>query len=123
VDDTPCSDGPRTCSEALLRAFAFLGKRWNAVILATLGIGPAGFSELARAVGGISDSVLSDRLGELGDVGLLERVVRPGPPISVSYALTKTGYALMPVLDDVSRWAQENLPLSEPLPDPAVVDT
>ena len=56
---------PRTCAAALTRAFNFLGKRWSGVLLATLVQGPAGFAELKRAVAGISDSVLSDRLAEL----------------------------------------------------------
>ena len=50
---------PRVCDAALARAFGFLGKRWNGVILGTLISGPAGFSELKRAINGISDSMLS----------------------------------------------------------------
>ena len=55
------------CDAALVRAFSFLGKRWNGVILGSLVYGEAGFSELKRRVEGISDSVLSDRLSELQD--------------------------------------------------------
>ena len=53
------------CEAGLARAFDFLGKRWNGVILGTLSSGPAGFAELRRGVGTITDSVLSDRLTEL----------------------------------------------------------
>jgi DNA-binding HxlR family transcriptional regulator len=60
-------------SAALGRAFEFLGKRWNGVLLGTLRNGPAGFRELARAVDGISDSVLSDRLSDLSAAGLITR--------------------------------------------------
>lgn len=98
---------------ALARAFAFLGKRWNAVLLRALQSGPAGFRELAREVCGISDSVLSDRLADLAGAGLIVRTVSAGPPVSVSYALTARGEALMPALAEISRWAQEHLP-----PDP-----
>ncbi|MGW0035365.1 winged helix-turn-helix transcriptional regulator [Gordonia sp. NPDC003376] len=100
---------PRECDAALIRAFEFLGKRWNGVILATLLSGPAGFAELRRAVGGISDSVLSDRLGELGRAGLVERVVDDGPPIAVSYSLTASGEALLPSLREITAWATDNL--------------
>ena len=48
-----------------VRAFDLLGKRWPGVLLGTLPGGPVGFRALARAVPGISDSVLSDRLREL----------------------------------------------------------
>jgi len=94
----------------LSRAFAFLGKRWNAVVLGVLSFGPAGFRELSRALDGISDSVLADRLSELGRVGLISRSVREGPPLAVSYALTPRGEALLPALEQISRWAHEHLP-------------
>jgi len=61
------------CEAGLVRAFEFLGKRWNGVILGTLSSGPAGFAELRRGVGSITDSVLSDRLTELADGGLIDR--------------------------------------------------
>jgi DNA-binding HxlR family transcriptional regulator len=99
---------------ALARAFRFLGKRWNAVVLGHLSAGPAGFRELARAIDGISDSVLSDRLADLTKGGLITRTVDEGPPLAVSYALTDRGRALMPALDQIALWAQENLPDEEP---------
>jgi DNA-binding HxlR family transcriptional regulator len=96
---------------ALVRAFDLLGKRWTGVVLGTLSGGPAGFRALARAVEGISDSMLSDRLGELSKAGLVTRTVTEGPPLSVSYTLTDAGRALLPALEQISRWAEEHLPL------------
>ena len=95
---------------ALARAFDFLGKRWNGVVLGNLREGPAGFRELSRAIGGISDSVLSDRLSDLAKAGLIARTVDEGPPLAVSYALTDRGNALIPALEQISLWAQEHLP-------------
>ncbi|NMM84431.1 ArsR family transcriptional regulator [Rhodococcus sp. SRB_17] len=103
----------RACDGALARAFSFLGKRWNGVILATLLNGPAGFAELKRAVGGISDSVLSDRLSELAGAGLVVRTVDAGPPIAVEYQLTVSGHALLPALNELTTWAAENLPAAD----------
>jgi DNA-binding HxlR family transcriptional regulator len=94
---------------ALARAFEFLGKRWNAMVLGNLRDGPAGFRELSRAMGGISDSVLSDRLSDLAGAGLIVRTVDEGPPLAVSYALTDRGAALIPALTQISMWAQEHL--------------
>jgi DNA-binding HxlR family transcriptional regulator len=96
-------------AEALARAFRFLGKRWNAVVLGQLSAGPAGFRELSRAIDGISDSVLSDRLADLAGGGLITRTVSDGPPLSVSYALTDRGRALMPALEQIANWARDNL--------------
>jgi DNA-binding HxlR family transcriptional regulator len=95
--------------ESLARAFEFLGKRWNGVVLGNLGIGPAGFRELSRAIGKISDSVLSDRLSDLTAAGLIARCVDEGPPVTVSYSLTDRGRALMPALEQISLWASEHL--------------
>ncbi|MEU5941034.1 helix-turn-helix domain-containing protein [Micromonospora sp. NPDC047548] len=106
----PLGGGPRACPGGLTRAFAFLGKRWNGMLLGTLANGPAGFAELTRALPGISESVLSDRLGELARVGLVSRTVREGPPLGVSYQLTDRGAALLPALTALARWADENLP-------------
>ena len=95
--------------EALVRAFDLLGKRWVGVVLATLSDGQAGFRALARAIPGISDSMLSDRLAELGDAGLVTRTVNDGPPLSVTYELTPAGSALLPALEQVGRWAAAHL--------------
>jgi DNA-binding HxlR family transcriptional regulator len=99
---------PRACDAALSRAFEFLGKRWNGVLLGTLIQGPFGFAELKRSVG-ISDSMLSDRLAELARAGLVERTVEEGPPLSVLYTLTASGRAISPAMQELSSWAQENL--------------
>lgn len=95
---------------SLARAFAFLGKRWNGIALGMLSRGPAGFRELSRAIGGVSDSVLSERLSDLTAAGLITRTVSEGPPLSVSYALSDRGAALIPALEQISLWAQEHLP-------------
>lgn len=110
VAPAPLAHDPRACDGALARAFGFLGKRWNGVLLATLLAGPLGFADLRRAVAGISDSVLSERLSELGRAGLVVRRVEPGPPVAVTYSLTDAGHALLPAIEALTTWAQENLP-------------
>lgn len=109
----PVVHEPRACDGSLRRAFSFLGKRWNGVILGTLINGPAGFAELRRAVSGISDSVLSERLSELAEAGLVRRVVDEGPPLAVSYELTDAGEGLTPALQELISWAAVNLPADE----------
>jgi DNA-binding HxlR family transcriptional regulator len=106
-DHTP---GDRACDGALVRAFDLIGKRWNGVILGTLMGGPASFSELRRGVAGISDSVLSERLSELATAKLVARSVSEGPPVAVAYALTSSGQALVPTLEQLAGWAATNLP-------------
>ena len=79
-------------------------------MLGTLSEGPASFRGLARAVQGISDSMLSERLSELTSAGLVARTVTEGPPVAVIYELTDSGRALLPALAQISRWAEVHLP-------------
>jgi DNA-binding HxlR family transcriptional regulator len=105
----------RVCDAGLRQAFAFLGKRWSGVILATMGsLGPAGFADLKRAVTGITDSMLSDRLTELASIGLVRRTVTDGKPPTVTYVLTEEGARLLPVFEQLARWAHENLADARP---------
>jgi DNA-binding HxlR family transcriptional regulator len=99
----------RTCDAAVTLAFSVLGKRWNGMIVSALGNGASTFGGLRGAVPGISDAVLSDRLAELADAGLVLRAVSAGPPVAVSYTLTDSGERLLPILDQLGRWAAGNL--------------
>lgn len=99
--------------DAVERVFLLLGKRWNGVILASLMSGPGRFAELRRAVNGISERMLSDRLAELGEAGLVVREVDAGPPLRVSYRLTPAGEALRPALRELGDWAERFLGASE----------
>jgi DNA-binding HxlR family transcriptional regulator len=100
---------PLTCDAALSRAFGLLGKRWNGLIVAVLREGPLGFADVRRRIGAISDSVLSDRLAELAEAGVLRRCVTDTRPPGVHYGLTPAGEALVPILDQVGAWANEHL--------------
>jgi DNA-binding HxlR family transcriptional regulator len=101
---------------ALARGFNLLGQRWTGLVLGNLNSGPAGFTELARAIDGISDSMLSTRLTALAEAGLITRTVDEGPPLGVAYDLTEAGRALMPALMEISRWAEAHLPEQAPAP-------
>ncbi|MDF4251768.1 helix-turn-helix domain-containing protein [Streptomyces sp. WMMB303] len=101
------------CTEpdsAVTRVFHVLGKRWTGLILAALMSGPGHFAELRRAVPGISERMLSDRLTELATLGLVFRSVEEGPPLRVSYRLTDAGHALKPAMVELTRWADGHLP-------------
>ncbi|QLD11714.1 winged helix-turn-helix transcriptional regulator [Microbacterium oleivorans] len=99
----------RHCDAAVSHAFSVLGKRWNGMIVDVLGQGELSFVGLRRAVVGISDAVLSDRLTELSETGLVIRQVEPGPPVAVTYALTDAGARLVPILSQLGEWADGNL--------------
>jgi DNA-binding HxlR family transcriptional regulator len=88
------------------RAVELIGKRWSGAILRVLLDGPARFVEIQERVPDLSDRLLSERLKELEEAGILDRIVESGPPVQVSYRLTKRGEALEPVLDQIGSWAE-----------------
>ena len=98
--------GELHCDGAFLSVFAVLGKRWNGPILGMLLQRPSRFGELSKAIPHLTDSVLSTRLTELVEAGLVEREVIEGPPIAALYRLTERGEALRPALDELHRWGQ-----------------
>jgi DNA-binding HxlR family transcriptional regulator len=105
------------CSEpesGITRVFQMLGKRWTGLVLAALMNGPGHFAQLRRAVPGISERMLSDRLTELASLGLVVRTVEEGPPLRVSYKLTDAGLALKPAMTELTRWADSHLPDEAP---------
>ncbi|WP_063776890.1 winged helix-turn-helix transcriptional regulator [Streptomyces viridochromogenes] len=96
----------------MTRAFGLLGKRWTGLIIAALARSPAGFAQVRERVPGISDSMLSDRLGELTALDLVNRTVQPGLPTRTLYALTSHGNAFLIPLAALMVWAEEHLPAS-----------
>jgi DNA-binding HxlR family transcriptional regulator len=99
---------------ALTRVFELLGKRWTGLIVAVLQQRAVYYAELRRAIPRISERMLSDRLTELAEAGLLVREVDSGPPLRVSYRLTEAGRALGPALQALGKWAETYLPGETP---------
>jgi DNA-binding HxlR family transcriptional regulator len=87
-------------------AIELIGKRWTGAILCALTEGPLRFGELAKAVPGLSDRLLSQRLRELEGEGLVEREVEPGSPVRVTYSLTDAGAELRPAIAELKQWAR-----------------
>ncbi|MGI8460121.1 MAG: winged helix-turn-helix transcriptional regulator [Solirubrobacterales bacterium] len=87
-------------------AVELVGKRWNGAILWALIERPHYFAELKAGVPGVSDKLLSKRLRELEEEGLVDRSVHPGSPARVSYALTERGRDLEPAVAELRDWAK-----------------
>ena len=87
-------------------AIELIGRRWTGAILWALAARPHYFADLASAVPGLSDRLLSARLRELEAEGLVERSVHDGTPARVSYALTAKGRSLAPALQELRSWAK-----------------
>lgn len=87
-------------------AIELIGKRWTGAIVWSLSQRPLRFAELKRAVPGLSDRLLSQRLRELEAADVVLRRVEEGYPARVSYALTEKGEALEPALENLGSWAE-----------------
>lgn len=88
------------------RACDVLEPRWTIPILTEIWAGSTKFNELRRGVGSISPALLSKRLKELEERGLIERVEDPATG-SVDYIRTQMAIELEPVLNGLAVWAQK----------------
>jgi DNA-binding HxlR family transcriptional regulator len=86
-------------------AVELIGRRWSGAIVFALAERPMRFAELAFCVTGVSDRLLSRRLRELEEAGIVNRAVS-GAPVKVTYSLTEKGAALRPAIDELRDWAR-----------------
>jgi len=97
--------------EALVR---LIRGRHKPDILIRLNPGPQRFSELHRAIPGVSERVLSRQLDELEQDGLVDRTVYPEVPPRVEYSLTQVGRTLCPILKQMWKWGVEHTDSGKP---------
>jgi DNA-binding HxlR family transcriptional regulator len=95
---------PELCSR-FHRASELIGRRWTGAIIFCLLRSKCRFATLRDAIPEITDRMLSDRLQELEQEGIVERTVIPAMPVRVEYALTRKGRALGAAIDAIAEWA------------------
>jgi len=94
-------------------ALDLVGERWALLVVRELMYGPKRFTDLRHGLPNASPNVLSQRLRELEEIGVLRRR-RLGPPVGAwAYELTDWGRGLEPVLLGLSRWGDRS-PLRNP---------
>jgi DNA-binding HxlR family transcriptional regulator len=86
------------------RTLDVIGGRWKVLILWQLFQGEKRFSELLRALEGITQKMLTQQLRELENDGIVHRQVYPQIPPKVEYSLTPVGGSLRPVVDAMCDW-------------------
>jgi DNA-binding HxlR family transcriptional regulator len=93
------------------RALEVVGERWALLVVRELLYGPKRFADLSRGLPGMSQNVLSQRLRDLEQSGIVRRRGL-GPPASIRvYELTELGLELRPVLLSLAQWGSR-LPLA-----------
>ncbi|MCF2534474.1 helix-turn-helix transcriptional regulator [Streptomyces sp. FB2] len=98
----------RHCSIA--RTLAVLGQKWNLLLLREAFLGRTRFAEFQRI--GIPNATLGQRLNDLVDAGLMERVTyqEEGERSREEYVLTEAGRDVLPVLAALSAWGDRHRP-------------
>jgi DNA-binding HxlR family transcriptional regulator len=88
-------------------ASELIGRRWTGAIIYVLLKTRCRFADLRAAIPDITDRMLSDRLQELEQEGVVARTVVPETPVRVEYELTKKGRALATAIEAITAWADK----------------
>jgi DNA-binding HxlR family transcriptional regulator len=99
-------DEERTVCESFQRAAQLVGQRWVPQIVWVLLAGGRRYSAVRDAIPEISDTLLSERLRELEEAGVVTRTVTPSTPVLIEYGLSERGRELANVMDGLSTWAE-----------------
>lgn len=109
---TTDSNGRKIVAEPCLepcpieRGMRLLGGKWKGSILWHLKDGPVRFNDLARQMGGASKKMVSQRLQEMEETGLVKREVICDRPIAVTYEITEFGKTALDFLESLKNWAE-----------------
>lgn len=93
----------------ITKVLARVGEKWSVLIIVMLAGGPMRFSELKRAIGGISQRMLTLCLRGLERDGLVKRTIYPVVPPKVEYELTPLGQSLREPVMALGKWAQNHI--------------
>lgn len=99
---------------AAAHALDLVGERWALLVARELMLGPKRFTDLRTGLPHASPNVLSQRLRELEDAGVLQRRRLPPPAASAVYELTEWGQELEPVLQTLGQWGARSLLANRP---------
>ena len=88
---------------------SIIGGKWKMIIMFWLvEYEVLRYGELKRCIGQISDKILNNQLKELEKDGIIIRKEYPQIPPKVEYRLTERGKSLIPILDRMCEWGEQN---------------
>ncbi|QUT05542.1 helix-turn-helix transcriptional regulator [Sphingobium phenoxybenzoativorans] len=105
---TASSSRPPTCLKKI-EILSRISHKWSLLIIMELAGGPRRFSELKRAMDGVSQRMLTLTLRDLERDGFIKRIVTPSIPPRVDYELTEMGRSLAGPVQALSDWATQHL--------------
>ena len=86
-----------------------VGDRWTLVIVRDMLTGKKRFGAVKGSPEGIPTNILADRLRRMEETGLVTKALYEKKPLRYEYSLIAKGKALLPVLQDICRWANKHL--------------
>jgi DNA-binding HxlR family transcriptional regulator len=98
----------------LARALELVGERWTLLIMRELLARPSRYTDLLDDLPGIPTNVLSTRLKELEEAGIVERRIAPAPQRGILYAPTEAGQNLQAAVIALALWGNAHLGEQEP---------
>ncbi|SDM30375.1 DNA-binding transcriptional regulator, HxlR family [Nonomuraea maritima] len=104
----PCSHWNDDEADFIRHVLDRIGDKWSVLIVGTLEAGALRYSELAYAIPGISQRMLTLTLRQLTQDGIVSRTAYPEVPPRVEYELTPLGRSLLGVVLDLAAWAVDN---------------
>ncbi len=90
------------------RGMRILGGKWKGSILWHLKDKPVRFNDLARQLQGASKKMITQRLREMEDAGLIKRNVISTKPFAVAYEITDFGRTAIAFLEELKKWSEEH---------------
>lgn len=91
------------------QVMGLIGGKWASAILWHLFETPLRFGVLRRMLPDASPKILTTRLRELEEAGLIVRVILSDRPFAVEYRITEKGQTLKPIFDDITQWGVEHV--------------
>ncbi|HTU74285.1 MAG TPA: helix-turn-helix domain-containing protein [Trebonia sp.] len=104
----PCARWGDLDADFIREVLDLVGDKWSVLIIGTLAEGPVRYSDLAAAIPGISQRMLTLTLKQLQRDGLLTRVSYPEIPPRVEYSLTPLGTSLLSTVLALAEWAADH---------------
>ncbi|UII26754.1 helix-turn-helix transcriptional regulator [Fulvivirga maritima] len=93
---------PNNCP--VVYSLSKIGDRWKLIIIHYIKQGHNRYSALQKIIPDISRQTLTNKLRELEDDGILDRVVYAEIPPKVEYLITELGFSLNPIIEEMSKW-------------------
>jgi DNA-binding HxlR family transcriptional regulator len=104
----PCAQWNDQDADFIREILDLVGDKWSVLIIGTLDGGPTRYSDLADAIPGISQRMLTLTLKQLQRNGLITRTAYPEVPPRVEYCLTELGASLLSTVLAMAAWSAEH---------------